>query len=65
MVGRSNLATAQPWMVSGPGICVAEHVLLHYAVLLFAQIQKLHDQYIAEVDKLRKVKDAELREHRD
>jgi ribosome recycling factor len=29
------------------------------------QVQKLHDQYVAEVDRLRKVKDAELKEHRD
>jgi hypothetical protein len=43
----------------------AERVLLLYAALVFAQVQKLHDQYIADVDKLKKVKDAELREHRD
>ncbi len=29
------------------------------------QVQKLHDQYLAEADRLRKLKDAELREHRD
>lgn len=29
------------------------------------QVQKLCDQYIAEVDKLRKIKDTELKEHRD
>jgi hypothetical protein len=28
------------------------------------QVQKLHDQYVAEVDRLRKVKDAELKEDR-
>lgn len=29
------------------------------------EVQRLHDHYMAEVDKLKKVKDAELREHRD
>jgi ribosome recycling factor len=38
-------------------ICRAFHALL--------QVQKLHDHYMAEVEKLRKVKDQELREHRD
>jgi hypothetical protein len=47
------------------GVWVAELALLLSAVWVSAQVQKLHDQYIAEVDKLRKVKDAELREHRD
>lgn len=31
----------------------------------FTQVQKLHDLYIAEVEKLKKVKDTELREHKD
>lgn len=29
------------------------------------QLQRLHDHYIAEADRLRRLKDAELREHRD
>lgn len=29
------------------------------------QVQRLHDLYIAEVEKLKKVKDTELREHKD
>jgi ribosome recycling factor len=28
-----------------------------------AQFQKLHDQFVAEIDRLTKAKDAELREH--
>eukprot|EP00775_Hariotina_reticulata_P011841 gene11841-11985_t len=29
------------------------------------EIQKLHDEYIGEVERLRKIKDTELREHKD
>jgi hypothetical protein len=41
---------------------------LHRDVCLLpvcAQLQRLHDQYVAEVERLKKLKDVELREHRD
>jgi hypothetical protein len=40
-------------------------LLLPLSVCAPQQVQKLHVHFIAEVEKLKKVKDTELREHRD
>lgn len=53
-----------------PNSSLALTVVMSWAAVLPClpprpQVQKLHDHYIAEVEKLKKVKDTELREHRD
>jgi hypothetical protein len=40
-------------------------IALYLIPASYLQIQKLHDEYVGEVERLRKIKDTELREHKD